>query len=165
MLLELRFCCNQNCIDDYYNLSQSRSTMTCSRHARLSRWSLVAYSAPALPIAAFATPLSFYLPPLLRHPDGAGPDHAHGVPPGLGSGTVHRVPRAIAHPGRREFAHLSAMPTVLPIPARMQIHQLELRSAVSVEKLDDRLSAHGVEHHARYGTNVLVPMLLSTVGI
>ena len=48
---------------------------------------------------------------------------------------------------------------------RSEIHQLELRSAVSVEKVDDSLSAHGVEHVASYKTHVLVPMLLSTVGI
>lgn len=46
--------------------------MTTSRTSGLSRWTLTAYSAPALPIAALTTPLTFYLPPFYATQMGLG---------------------------------------------------------------------------------------------
>ena len=42
------------------------------RTGKLSRWKLAAYAAPALPIAALATPLSIYLPPFYATEMGLG---------------------------------------------------------------------------------------------
>lgn len=42
------------------------------RAGSLSRWKLAAYAAPALPIAAFATPLAIYLPPFYATDMGLG---------------------------------------------------------------------------------------------
>ena len=46
--------------------------MADSRTGNLSRWKLAAYAAPALPIAALATPLSIYLPPFYATEMGLG---------------------------------------------------------------------------------------------